>query len=153
MGFLVFFLYDGGKVVLELEEGMLPLWFKESLDWIKDGRGTRTKGQKVPLSNEGEMEPGFRDFQRALSAPPPLLLTQVESVFMITSAFLCQLISRVLPWCILMHLLQLLISIRENPSMSVQVSMCRVKQKTLSVLEISSRSLFWLYIKVEYRTQ
>lgn len=78
--------------------------------WIL--RETGMKRQKVPLSNGEEMEPGFRDFQRALSAPPPLRLPQVESVFMILTGAGRLILSRVSPRCILTHL-RLLISTRE----------------------------------------
>lgn len=83
------------------------------------------EGQKVPLSNAREMEPGFRDFQEALSAPPPVPLTQVVSVFMILTGTGRLILSRGSPRCVLVHL-QLLISSREYPSMPVQLSLCRI---------------------------
>lgn len=103
------------------------------------------KGQKVPLSNKGEIEPGFRDFQRALLASPLLPLTQVESVFMILTGT-GRLILSVSAWCILMHL-QLLISTREYPCRSLCAGLNR---KTLFILELSSIYLFWLHIKFEH---
>lgn len=94
------------------------------------------KGQKVPLSNQWEMEPGFRDFLRALSGS--------------SSAPACSgtLSVHDINWHRKTDFITSLGPVRSDEFTTACLCIaCRcegLNRKPLSVLAQSSRALFWL---------